>query len=109
MLKAIACAFALIGALTFGSAAAAQEQNFTVVNNTGQVVVSLSVSPSSQDNWGPDVLGSEFLANGEHAQVAFEPQEDTCVWDLRVTYDDGEAAEWRGVNLCEISTVTLSQ
>lgn len=109
MLKAIACAAVLIGALTFGSAAAAQEQNFTLVNNTGQVVVSVNVSPADQENWGPDILGSEVLANGEQAEVAFEPKDDICVWDLRVVYDDGQAGEWRGVDLCEISTVNLTQ
>ncbi len=109
MLKNFVCASALIGALTFGSAAVAQEQNFTVVNKTGHVVMTLQVSPSSGENWGPDLLGTEVLQDGETAQVNFDPQEDTCEWDLRVTYDDGGQDDWRANNLCEIATVELTK
>ena len=108
MLKTIATT-ALIGALLLAPAAMAQEQNFTVVNHTGYVVVMLHVSPADQDRWGPDILGAEVLANNETAEVSFAPQDDTCLWDIRVTYDDGAANDLRQVNLCEVSTVELSQ
>ncbi len=92
---------------TAGSAIAAQ-QDFNVINRTGFVIVSLNVSPSSDTRWGPDILGIEVLANGETAQVSFDRTDSICMWDIRVTYSDGDTGDWRQVNLCEVSEVTLN-
>lgn len=84
------------------------QQDFTLVNNTGHTVMTLNVSPSDSDQWGPDILGQDVLANGQSATVSFERGQDQCNWDLRATYDDGDTTDSRGVNLCEVSTVTLT-
>ncbi|HEY0326361.1 MAG TPA: hypothetical protein VGC46_10375 [Allosphingosinicella sp.] len=91
-----------------GSQAGAAQQDFSVVNNTGHVVMTLNVSPSNENEWGPDILGTDTLANGETAQVTFQRGSDQCQWDIRVTYDDGDTGDMRGVNLCEVATVTLT-
>lgn len=83
-------------------------QNFSLVNNTGHVVTTLNVSPSNEDSWGPDILGRDVLANGETAQITFPRGETQCQWDIRATYDDGDTTDARGVNLCELTTVTLT-
>ncbi|WP_166039232.1 hypothetical protein [Sphingosinicella sp. YJ22] len=92
------------GALQGGAA----QQDFSVVNNTGHVVMTLNVSPSNENEWGPDILGTDTLANGETAEVTFQRGSDQCLWDIRVTYDDGDTGDMRGVNLCEVATVTLT-
>jgi hypothetical protein len=88
-------------------AAGQAQQNFTVVNNTGHTVMTLNVSPSNADSWGPDILGSQVLANGQSAQVSFPRGESQCQWDVKATYDDGDTTDMRAVNLCEVATVTL--
>ena len=90
------------------AAATGAQQDFTLVNNTGHTVMTLNVSPSDSDQWGPDILGRNVLANGETAAISFERGQDQCNWDVRATYDDGDTTDSRGVNLCEISTVTLT-
>lgn len=99
---------AVLAAFLVATPAIAAKQNFAVVNQTGFVVVSLNVSPSAEINWGPDILGREVLANGETAQVSFDRGEGICQWDIRVTYSDGDTGDWRQVNLCEVTEVTLS-
>src|SRR5690606_38708621 len=101
-------AITLLGALTIAPEALAAQQDFTVINQTGFVVVTLNVSRSSETRWGPDILGQEVLANGEEAQVTFDMGENDCLWDIRVTYDDGDTGDWRATNLCETSTITLN-
>ncbi|HEV2816735.1 MAG TPA: hypothetical protein VGW40_05890 [Allosphingosinicella sp.] len=98
------------GAATEAAAPAADQtnQNFTVVNNTGHTVMTLNVSPSNEDSWGPDILGSNVLANGASGQVTFPRGEEQCSWDIRATYDDGDTTDVRGVNLCQVATVTLT-
>jgi hypothetical protein len=89
-------------------AAGQARQNFSVVNNSGHVIMTLNVSPSNEDSWGPDILGRDTLANGETAEITFERGESQCNWDIRVTYDDNDTNDMRGVNLCETATVTLT-
>jgi hypothetical protein len=82
-------------------------QNFTVVNQTGHTVMRLNVSASNDNNWGPDILGSQVLPNGQSADVTFNRNESSCLWDIRATYDDGGTTDIRQVNLCEVGTVNL--
>ena len=92
-----------------GEAAAGQaRQNFTINNQTGHVLTTLNVSASNEDQWGPDILGRDVLANGETAEISFERGETQCQWDIRATYDDGGTTDARGVNLCEVATVNLT-
>ncbi len=88
--------------------AAGGNQNFTLVNNTGHTVVTLNVSASNENSWGEDILGRDTLANGESAAITFPHGETECNFDIRATYDDGATTDARGVNLCTLTTVTLT-
>jgi hypothetical protein len=91
-----------------GGAQAGAQQDFTIVNNTGRTVMTLNVSPNDSNEWGPDILGTETIANGASGTVQFTRGQEQCLWDLRATFDDGQTGDWRGVNLCEAATVTLT-
>ena len=106
-MKKLLLAIALVFS-TIASPAFAGQQDFTIVNNTGQAVMTLNVSPTDETQWGPDILGRDVLANGESAQISFERGETQCNWDIRVTYEDGETGDFRNNNLCELATVTLT-
>ena len=90
------------------TAAYAGAQDFTIHNSTGQAVLTLNVSPSDSNQWGPDILGVDVLGDGEDAEVSFDRNEDQCVWDIRVTYDDGDVNDERGINLCETTDITFN-
>ena len=103
--------FAIFGALVasaIATAALAAQQDFEIVNNTGQAILTLNVSPSDEASWGPDILGVDILAAGERADISFDNAEERCEWDIRVTYEDGDVGAWQGINLCETTTVELS-
>ncbi|HTU10546.1 MAG TPA: hypothetical protein VMG08_06560 [Allosphingosinicella sp.] len=82
-------------------------QNFSVVNATGHIVVTLNVSPTSENEWGDDILGSSVMQPGQTAQVVFDRAEEQCNYDIRATYDDGDTSDVRNVNLCQVGTVNL--
>lgn len=82
-------------------------QNFSVVNATGHIVVTMNVSPTSENEWGPDILGTNVMQPGQTAQVVFDRAESQCNYDIRVTYDDSDTSEMRNVNLCQVGTVQL--
>jgi opacity protein-like surface antigen len=102
LLTAAAFAVAAMSTAAYGAA-----QDFNVNNQTGQAVMTLNVSPTSSDQWGEDILGVDVLADGESAAISFDRAEDECVWDIRVTYEDGATGDWRGINLCETTDVNL--
>jgi hypothetical protein len=99
---------AAVAACALATAAFAGQQDFVIVNNTGQALLTLNVSPASEDTWGPDILGTEVLAAGERGEVSFANDEERCDWDIRVTYEDGDTGDWRGIDLCETAVVELS-
>jgi hypothetical protein len=99
---------AFLAAVFTATAAWAAAQDFTINNHTGHVIVTLNVSPTSSNQWGPDILGRDVLADGESAEVSFDRDEDHCIWDIRVTYDDGTENDERGINLCETTDVTFT-
>ena len=81
------------------------QQNFTFVNQSGQTINTLQVSATGENEWGPDILGRDTLANGESTQIVFERGDDRCFWDIRATGEAGEL-DMRNVNLCETPSVT---
>jgi hypothetical protein len=108
MNKLLIAAAAMAGAAFAPIAAWAAPQDFTIVNHTGHSVLTLNVSATASNEWGPDILGVEVLHNGESGHVSFDPDEDHCLYDIRVTYDDGDTGDWRRLNLCQLSTIELT-
>lgn len=89
-----------------GGGGAAAQQNFTFVNQSGQTVVTLQVSPTGEASWGEDILGRDMLANGESAPIEFERGDDRCFWDIRATGEGGGELVMMNQNLCELTTIT---
>lgn len=94
-------------ALTSSVAFAAGKQDFTLTNKTGYVINEVYVSPSQSDDWQNDVLGQDTLDNGQTVHIKFSRATQACEWDLKVTYTDGESAEWNNFNLCEVSKIRI--
>ena len=88
--------------------AAQSRQDFTMVNRTGYQIDQVYVGPSSSPNWGNDVLGSQVLPTNRQVQVRFPRSSNECAYDLKIVYNDGDTTEWRRINLCQISTITLT-
>ena len=83
-------------------------QDFNIINKTGHIVKELNVETSDKDDWGPNILGSDVLRDGETGKVTIKHEADDCKWDIRATYDDGDTTEMKEVDLCKVSTVTLT-
>jgi hypothetical protein len=86
---------------------AASDQDFELINGTGFEIDEVYVSASNNNSWGKDVLGQDVLAFRSSASIVFPKATTGCKWDLRVIYSDRDKSEWRGLNLCSISKVTL--
>jgi hypothetical protein len=85
-------------------AAPAEAQNrFHLVNNSGQVIEQVYVSPSRVNAWGSDVLGANVLPPGQSTWIV--PQRSDCLLDIRVVYAGGrDETRWQ-INACQLSRV----
>lgn len=97
----------LLSSLVTTTVRAEGQQDFKLINKTGYTIAELYVSPSKVNNWQDDVLGKDVLPNDSATEVQFSREEDTCQWDLKVVYQDGEGAEWDAFNLCEVAEIEL--
>lgn len=93
---------AAIVALPAPSLAAAG--NFTLVNRTGANIVSLQIRRVGTSAWQP--LGGNPAA-GSRMAVAFADPD--CAFDIQAKLSDGQSATFTGVNLCDVTTVTLNR
>lgn len=89
------------------SANAGAKQDFVLSNDTGYDIASVFISAANDGAWGSDVMGQDILANGDGAEIVFDHGDNNCNWDIKAVYSDGTEAVWGGLNLCEISKVTI--
>jgi hypothetical protein len=65
------------------------------------------ISPPSNKDWGKDIMGTGALAQGEGVKINFPHGNGACNFDIKVKYNDGDTAEWGGVDLCQYESVNL--
>jgi hypothetical protein len=82
----------------------AEAGNFTLVNRTGANIVKMSIRRVGTNAWQP--LGGT-PANGSRTAVAFKNID--CAFDIRADLAAGGSATFTGVNLCDVTTVTLNR
>ena len=78
--------------------------NFTLVNNTGANITSLQIRRVGTSAWQP-LSGTP--ATGARVAVAFTNPD--CAFDIRANLAGGASAIFTGVNLCDVSAVTLNR
>jgi hypothetical protein len=100
----------LLGALfVFNSSVQAQSQDFSMTNNTGMTLIDVFISPSDSESWGSDVIPGDLILDGETFNFTFtDVSPEKCMWDIMFTAEDGVKYYMRHVNLCELTTITLT-
>jgi hypothetical protein len=78
--------------------------NFTLVNKTGANISSLMIRRVGTASWQP--LGGS-PATGSRVAVAFANPD--CAFDVQAKLADGTTATFTGVNLCDVTSVTLNR
>src|SRR5687768_14450317 len=86
------------------AAAFAGAGNFTLVNKTGANISSLQIRRVGTSAWQP--LGGN-PAMGSRTAVAFTDPD--CAFDIQARLADGKSATFTGVNLCDVTVVTLNR
>lgn len=107
-MRMVTMAAAFVGAvLAAGEASAQAKQDFQLVNRTGYQIDEVYVGPNSSDEWGDDVLGKQVFEDGKLVNIRFNPKASVCSWDIQVVYNDGDKSQFRNIDLCSVSKITL--
>ena len=90
--------------LAWPAPALADAGNFTLVNKTGAAISTLQIRRVGTSAWTP--LGRTAAA-GARVAVAFANPD--CAFDIKADLAGGGSATFTGVNLCDVTTVTLNR
>jgi hypothetical protein len=80
---------------------------FALANFSGTTLRAVYVSPSESAGWEENILGGDELADGATVAIEFSPEEKAASWDIRVEAVDNHYAEWKGLDLRDVSRITL--
>ena len=80
---------------------------FTLINGSGQIIDNLNISPSNDDSWGDDLLGTLALPP-QNRVIAGPVQDSGCTFDIRVVYHDQKEEILRRQNLCDLRELTFT-
>lgn len=107
LLAASAVLLLTLSAVTFAAPQQRKNLDFTLVNKTGVDIMEVYLSPTSDNEWGEDVMGKDILENGQKVDITFSSAETECNWDLKVVDEDDDEIVWTKLNLCTANEITL--
>lgn len=87
---------------------AADARNVTVVNETGYAIKFLGFNGPDDglDEWDNEL--EKVLQNQASTYVEFDDDDEGCVWNIRVDWQNyDEAVLWKNVNLCKFTALRL--
>lgn len=70
--------------------AAAQDVLFELINNSPLTLVEFYASPTYDQYWGNDILGSQVVRPGTSGTVTIADGETACVYDMLFVMEDGQ-------------------
>ena len=103
MTKLFALPLCLFASL-IAAPATAGVNGFAIVNHTGAALSAVEVRRVGSKDWVPL---SAAPAPGASAAVSFDDPD--CAFDLRAGVAGAGPTVWRGINLCDVKSVTLNR
>lgn len=93
-----------------GSVVPAQDKrDITIVNKAGEPITEIYIALANESEWGEDVLGQDVLEDGQTVDIHFSGYgKKDCQFDLLAKNEDGDQWLLEDLNLCEVTTVTIT-
>lgn len=102
-------AFAALALLASVLPAAAQNVEFSLINNSSQSLHYFYTAPSNTSEWGDDLLGEGgTLESGTVGTVFIGDGSTECLYDFRFETGEGALLEVFEVDICALDSYTLT-
>lgn len=86
--------------------AMAQDQYFTIINQSPRDLISFYATPTSFDTWGKDLLGQYMIPMGTSMEVWIADNQTTCIYDVLFVLEGDYEVE--GVqDICDVGQFVL--
>lgn len=109
MNKNIVGALVALTLVAGASPAAAQNVEFTIINNSSVDLHYFFAAPSNQTEWGDDLLADVgVLASGHQGTTFIGDGSDQCLYDFLFLGPDGEELVASEVDICTLESYTLN-
>lgn len=85
-----------------------RDRRVNVINASGQTLREIYASPVSSRSWEEDMLGANTLSSGRSMVFNIDNGSNQCRYDLKAVMANGREHVRRNVNVCVISSFTIS-
>ncbi len=85
----------------------AEDLEFLLSNESNSPIVAFHVSPNNSGLWQNDLMEGGILDVGYEVDVLIGDGLETCVYDIRADFQDGQSVEDYGLDLCELGSYTF--
>jgi hypothetical protein len=82
-------------------------QNIIIENQSGFTFSEIYISESGMDFWSNNLLGSVVLNYGDETCIAFNPEKQDCMYDIRAKLLNGRDVIFRNIIMCKTFKITL--
>jgi len=86
----------------------AESRSITVTNDLNETVYYLYLSPEEDSDWGEDRLGDEILDPGSSITIDVQVDSASAVFDLMAEDESEKSYRIEGLNLQEISSISIT-
>ncbi len=102
-------AFVALALVAGVAPAAAQNVEFTLINNSSHTLQYFYAAPSDTTEWGEDLLGdSGILEAGFEATTFIYDGSDQCLYESRFETAEGATLEVAEIDICSLGSYTLT-
>jgi hypothetical protein len=107
-MKSILMAGAAVLFFALPMSAQAADVKFDIINQSARAINNFYTSPADTTDWQEDVLGDDTIAPGASEEIDITTDGTQCVYDMRFIMEDNAELIEKGVNVCTLSSYTLS-
>ena len=100
-------ALAAVLVATIAGPAAAEDLQFTLINDSSHAIVEMYLSPTHQDTWGENILSVPSVDAGTQGTIDITDGETVCDYDMRFVTAEGATLEATH-NMCELASFTVT-
>jgi hypothetical protein len=100
VLLAILCAVCLT--------AATYDRHVLLINKSSRSIVAFYASNEDSDSWEENILSDRYLSPGYQIRVNVDDGTGHCVYDFKAVLRGGATAIGRSINVCQVSSWTVT-
>ncbi|WP_419904562.1 hypothetical protein [Kiloniella sp.] len=93
--------------LVWAGAASAEDLEFLLSNQSSSPIIAFHVSSASSGEWESNLMEGGILDSGYEIDVLIADGMETCEYDIRADFEDGEVVEDYDLDLCELGSYTF--